>query len=164
MSTPEFEPVGARWEQVAAMQQVGATERIHVKSEAEAPGGLSEKLAALTVRRQVAIRRAFTRLHPLALGCALGTVAGLAVLGGTLLLVLRGGPRVGANLIALSSYFPGFRVDVPGALLGGVYGFAAGFLAGYAIAAFRNLALQIVLAYARWSAEWWRRRHMLDEI
>ena len=121
-------------------------------------------LAALTERRRSAIRRAFTRLHPLALGCGVGTVFGFAVLAGTLVLALRGGPQVGANLKSLSSYFPGFRVDVTGAFLGGAYGFAAGFLAGYALATFRNLALQIVLAYARWSAEWWRRRHMLDEI
>jgi hypothetical protein len=146
------------------MQQVGATERHVSKPSAPAPDELSEKLAALTRRRQLAIRRAFTRLHPVALGCGVGLVCGLGIVAGTLLLVYRGGPNVGANLKALSSYFPGFRVDVPGALLGGAYGFAAGFLAGYAIAAFRNLALQIVLAWARWSAERFRRRHMLDEI
>lgn len=129
-----------------------------------APDEAARKLAALTGRRREAIRRAFTRLHPLALGCGIGTVCGLAVLGGTLVLSLRGGENVGSNLKVLASYFPGFRVDVTGAFIGGAYAFAAGFLGGYAAAAFRNLALQIVLAWARWSAERWRRRHMLDEI
>jgi hypothetical protein len=146
------------------MQQVGATERQLPKTSASAPDELSDKLAALTRSRKTAIRRAFTRLHPIGLGCGIGAVCGLGIVAGTLLLVMRGGPNVGANLRALSSYFPGFRVDVPGALLGGAYGFATGFLAGYAIAVFRNLALQIVLAWARWSAERFRRRHMLDEI
>ena len=154
----------ASLELVAAMEQVGATERIHVRPQSSAEVEPSQKLAALAARRKLAIRRAFTRLNPLALGCGIGVVTGLALLAGTLVLALRGGTWVGANLNALSSYFPGFHVDVTGALLGGVYGFALGFLAGYAIAAFRNLALQIVLAYAVWSAEWWRRRHMLDEI
>ena len=134
---------------------------------APAPDALAQKaatLAALAERRRAAIRRAFTRLHPLAFGCGVGATLGLALVGGTLVLVARGGPDVRATLKSLSSYFPGFSVDVPGAFLGGLYGFAAGFLAGWAVAAFRNLALQIVLAYARWSAEWWRRRHLLDEI
>jgi hypothetical protein len=146
------------------MQHVGATER-RISVPPHVPAAeLSEKLAALTAARERAIRRAFTRLHPVALGCGMGLVCGLGLLVGTLLLVARGGPNVGANLRALSSYFPGFRVTVAGALLGGVYGCAAGFLAGYAVATFRNLALQIVLAWARWSAERFRRRHMLDEI
>jgi hypothetical protein len=139
-------------------------EQVTEKIRPPAADELAEKLAALAERRRDAIRRAFTRLHPLALGCGVGFVAGAVVLVGTLVLVARGGPNVGANLQALSSYFPGYQVTVPGAFVGGSLGFAVGFLSGYALAAFRNLALQIVLAYARWSAEWWRRRHMLDEI
>jgi len=140
------------------MEQV--TERIR----AGATDELAAKLAALAARRREAIRRAFTRLHPLALGCGVGAVAALGVTLATLVLVLRGGAMVGANLRALASYFPGYRVDVPGAFLGGAYAFAGGFLTGYALAAFRNLALHLVLAWSRWSAERWRRRHLLDEI
>jgi len=145
-------------EPARAMEQV--TEKIRPSVPDEAAG----KLAALARRRRDAIRRAFTRLHPLALGVALGAVLGASVMVGTLVLIGRGGPNVGANLQALSSYFPGYRVSVPGAFVGGAWAFAMGLLAGVSLAAFRNLALQIVLAYARWSAEWWRRRHMLDEI
>ncbi len=140
------------------MQQV--TERV---PGAEA-GALAERIAALAERRRDAIRRAFTRLHPVALGCGVGAVAALALLGGTLLLVMRGGLRVGANLQALTSYFPGYRVDVAGAFVGGAWGLAVGFVAGFGIAAFRNLALRVVLVHARRSADRWRRRHLLDEI
>jgi hypothetical protein len=155
MSPPEPDRIAPSMPQV--------TER----SQAPAQDELASKLAALAERRRDAIRRAFTRLHPLALGCGVGTVFGLEVLGGTLVLLLRGGQVAGDDLRtlrALSSYFPGFRADVPGALVGGAWAFAVGFVAGYAIAAFRNLALRIVLAYARFTAERWRRRHMLDEI
>ena len=125
---------------------------------------LAARVAALAERRRLAIRSAFTRLHPLALGCGVGVAFGLAVLAATLALRIENGPRIGANLLALASYFPGYSVDVPGAFVGGMYGFAAGFLVGYAIAGFRNLALRVVMGYARWSAERWRRRHLLDEI
>jgi hypothetical protein len=128
------------------------------------PPDLAQRLESLARRRSDAIRRAFTRLHALALGCGVGVTLGLGVLVATLLLFLRGGPKVGDNLKALSSYFPGYQVDVSGALVGGMYGFAAGFLLGYAVAAFRNLALHLVLGYARWSADRFRRRHLLDEI
>jgi hypothetical protein len=122
------------------------------------------RMQALEARRKTAIRSAFTRLHPLALGCGVGVTCGLGVLGATLLLVLQGGKRVGVNLQALANFFPGYRVDTTGAFVGAIYGFAAGFMLGYAIAAFRNLALRLVMGWARWSAERWRQRHLLDEV
>ena len=125
---------------------------------------IDARLAALAERRRAAIRSAFARLHPLALGCALGVVLGGVLLAATLVLRLRGGSRVGATLQTVASYFPGYSVDGAGAFVGGLYGFAAGFLAGYLVAAFRNLALGLVLAHARRSAERWRRRHLLDEV
>ena len=142
------------------MEQVQVIE----KTRPQAPDEASERLAALMQRRRDAIRRAFTRLHPLALGCAMGVTCGLAALGATLVLALRGGPEAGPLLKGLSSYFPGYRVDVVGSFVGGGWALAAGFVGGWAIAKFRNLALQIVLAWARFSADRWRRRHMLDEI
>jgi hypothetical protein len=125
---------------------------------------IAARLHRLAERRKEAIRRAFTRLHPLALGCATGVTAGLAVGAATLALRLRGGAEVGKNLKVLSSYFPGYSVDAAGALVGACYGFAAGFLFGWAAAAFRNLALRLVLGRLRASGERWRRRHLLDEI
>ncbi len=123
-----------------------------------------ERLERLAERRRDAIRRAFVRFHPLALGCGAGVATGLGVLLATLLLAFGGGKMVGANLKSLASYFPGYSVDGLGAFVGGLYGFAAGFLAGYAIASFRNLALRVVLTAMRASADRWRRRHLLDEV
>lgn len=125
---------------------------------------IGARLGELAERRKEAIRRTFLQLHALALGCAVGVTAGLAVGAATLLLWWRGGPKVGDNLKVLSSYFPGFSVDLAGAGVGAVYGFAAGFLGGFAVAAFRNVALRLVLARLRSSGERWRRRHLLDEI
>jgi len=124
----------------------------------------ARRLEALKERRREAIRRTFRQLHALALGCAIGATAGLAVALATLLLWWRGGPKVGENLKVLASYFPGYSVDLAGAMVGAVYGFAAGFLGGFAVAAFRNAALRVVLAWLRSSAERWRRRHLLDEV
>lgn len=125
---------------------------------------LATRVEELAERRKQAIRRAFTRLHALALGCGVGVTVGLAVAAATLVLWLQGGKFVGENLKVLASYFPGYRVDAAGAAVGGMYGFAAGFLAGYAIAAFRNLALRFVLVLLRSGGDRWRRRHLLDEI
>jgi hypothetical protein len=116
-------------------------------------GGSAEEaagreLAALAELRRAAIRRAFVRLDPLALGCGVGAVAGLAVLAATLLLSMRGA----------------LAVDPAGACVAGACAFATGFVAGFATAAFRNLALAIVLAWARVASDRWRRGHLLDEI
>jgi hypothetical protein len=124
----------------------------------------SQRLEELRERRRDAIRRTFLQLHSLALGCALGVTAGVGVGLSTLLLWWRGGPRVGENLKVLSSYFPGFSVDLVGAGVGAVYGFAAGCLGGFAVAAFRNAALRVVLRWLQSRAERWRRRHLLDEV
>jgi hypothetical protein len=126
------------------------------------------ELAALAQRRSAAIRRTFVRLDRLALGCGVGAVAGLAVLIATLVAVeggaLASDPFVGENLRGLAAFFPGYRPDVAGAFIGGAWGFATGFVAGFATAGFRNLALALVFAWARATGERWRRKHLLDEI
>ena len=71
---------------------------------------------------------------------------------------------MGKNLKVLSSYFPGFTVDAAGAAPAALYGFAAGFVAGFAVAAFRNAALRLVLGRLKSKSERWRRRHLLDEV
>jgi hypothetical protein len=121
-------------------------------------------LLAIEERRRAAIRRTFTRLDAVALGAAVGTVLGAAVFLATLVLALRGGDAVGPRLALLSHYFPGYEVSAPGALAGLLYGAGTGFLGGFLTAAFRNLALRIVLARAIWGAERSRRRHLLDEV
>ena len=83
------------------------------------------------------IRDAFARYDAVALGTAVGGVAGLTLFAATALLLLRGGEDVGANLSLLSHYLVGFDVSWSGALLGlgvvGAYGFGLGWLIAKAI-------------------------------
>jgi protoporphyrinogen oxidase len=82
-----------------------------------------------------AMRRAFARYDPNALGAAIGSVAGLGLFLATAFLLLRGGEVVGPNLSLLGNYFLGFEVSWPGAFLGlaeaGLLGGAAGFVLGH---------------------------------
>jgi uncharacterized membrane protein (Fun14 family) len=110
-------------------------------------GEADPRLAVLAEWRRAAIRRAFVRFDPLALGCGVGLLAGLCVLVATLHLVEFGAlsedPFVRESLKGLAAFFPGYHADLAGAWIGGAYAFAAGFVAGFATAAFRNLALAI---------------------
>jgi protoporphyrinogen oxidase len=78
------------------------------------------------------IRDAFARYDAVALGAAVGAVAGGTLFLATALLLLRGGANVGANLSLLGNYLFGFEMTWAGALAGllevGVYGFAFGWL------------------------------------
>jgi len=91
------------------------------------------------------LERALARLDALALGVAVGTVCGAGLCAATVILLLKGGSQVGANLSLLRQYFPGYRVTWRGALLGLGYGFLAGFVAGWAVAVVRNAGIAIYL-------------------
>jgi hypothetical protein len=79
-------------------------------------------------------RRALLRLRERAWMIATGLVCGVLLGAATLVLVVRGGPRVGAHLGLLSVYLPGYSVTVLGSVVGFVYAFfiggALGWLAG----------------------------------
>jgi hypothetical protein len=83
------------------------------------------------------LREAFARYDAVALGGAVGMVAGLGLLLATAALLLRGGEVVGPNLSLLSHYLYGFDASWRGAAMGaaeaGVAGFALGFLLGRSI-------------------------------
>ncbi len=85
--------------------------------------------------------RAFAKLDRRAFGVALGVVSGLVLFLATLVLVVKGGPRVGPHLALLVQYFPGYRVTAFGSLVGLVYGFVAGFVFGWSFAVVRNAVL-----------------------
>jgi len=126
--------------------------------------GHLERLAALESRRKTLIRRSFVRLHPGALGVAVGCVFALGLFLATVVLVVKGGRQTGVNLQVLNNYFPGYSVTLPGAFVGMGYAACTGLAFGFLLAWFRNLALSLVLKRARWQANRWRRRHLLDEI
>lgn len=87
-------------------------------------------------RRQV--RRAFERTSEQGWGLALGFLAALALFLATIVLVMKGGPDMGAHLGLLSVYLPGYSVSWPGAFIGAAYMFFLGYGAGRTIATIYN--------------------------
>lgn len=95
------------------------------------------------------VRAAFARLHPFALGTALGTVTGLGLWAATVLLLLKGGlpgEPVGPHLVLIAQFVPFYSVSAAGSLVGGLAGFLGGFLLGVALAAGWNLGHYLWLA------------------
>lgn len=92
-----------------------------------------------------ALRLLAARLHPVALGGALAIVCGGLLLTATNILVLKGGPQVGAHLGLLSQYLPGYDVSPAGSVLGMLYASAAGFALGWLAATLRNTLLSVYL-------------------
>ncbi len=84
------------------------------------------------------IRDAFARYDAVALGSALGAVAGAGLFLATVALLVQGGPNVGANLSLLGNYLPGFAVSWLGAALGSVEMGAVGFGFGWLLAKLIN--------------------------
>lgn len=70
------------------------------------------------------------RLHAKAWGISTGLLFGIALFVATIILVLKGGPDVGAHLGLLSVFFPGYSVTVAGAFIGFVYAFVLGYALG----------------------------------
>ena len=103
-------------------------------------------------------------LDPVALGVALGSVAGAWVFVMTMTLVIRGGENVGANLSLLSQYFIGYSATAPGAVIGLVYAALLGFAIGYAFALTRNLLVDAYLRYVRRRTEHEMLNDLLDRM
>jgi len=79
------------------------------------------------------LHREVARLDANAYGFVTGTLAGLGLMAATLILVVKGGPDVGATLGLLAHYFPGYTVTVGGAFVGLAYAFVVGYVAGYLV-------------------------------
>ena len=110
-----------------------------------------------------ALELAFAPLHKRAFGVAVGTVTGLAVFGLTVFhLIVR--PPEAANIGLLSEYFYGYSVTGPGALVGGLWGFFSGYVAGWFVAFCRNLFMGIMLFIGRTRTELEATRDFLDHI
>ena len=73
------------------------------------------------------------RLNAVVTGVVTGLLAGLAVFVTTNWLVLKGGRVVGPHLALLGQFFIGYRVTFVGSLVGFVWAFTVGFLAGAAV-------------------------------
>lgn len=107
---------------------------------------------------------AFARLHKTALGVAAGTVAGVGLWLLTVVLVLKGGYPVGPRLQLLGEFFPGYTVTFPGAFVGLLWGFLAGFLFGGAVALLHNFLIWAWLALIRSKAEMEQYGDFLDHM
>jgi hypothetical protein len=81
------------------------------------------------------------RVNRNVLGLTLGILFGFGLFLATNILVLKGGPHVGANLQLLDQFFPGYRVTFGGSFLGLIYGFAVGYVSGRIIATVYNLVV-----------------------
>ena len=87
------------------------------------------------------IRDAFARYDAVALGSALGAVAGLGLFAATAMLLLQGGENVGANLSLLGNYLLGFEMSWGGAFYGLVEAGALGFGFGWLLAKLINTVI-----------------------
>jgi len=104
-----------------------------------------------------------TPVHKLALGLAVGVVAGALVFLLTIFhTILR--PSDGPSLSLLSEYFYDYDVSFKGALIGGFWAAIAGFVAGWFLAFVRNFCLAIRLRYMSARAEIANTRDFLDHI
>jgi protoporphyrinogen oxidase len=88
-----------------------------------------------------AIREAYARYDPVALGVALGSVMATGLFLSTAVLLLKGGDGVGTNFSLLGNYFLGYDVSWSGALVGLVEGGIGGFLFGFLLAKAINVTI-----------------------
>ncbi len=108
--------------------------------------------------------QAFAPLHKVAMGLASGIVLGGLIFLMTAVLLLRGGEVIGPNLALLGQYFIGYTVTWPGAFVGLLWGFVAGFVLGWGFALVRNIVFWIWLALIKSRAEMERYGDFLDHM
>ncbi len=108
--------------------------------------------------------KAFAPLHKVAMGLASGIVLGGLIFLMTAVLLLRGGEVIGPNLALLGQYFIGYTVTWPGAFVGLLWGFVAGFVLGWGFALVRNIVFWTWLALIKSRAEMERYGDFLDHM
>ncbi|MEQ1762818.1 MAG: hypothetical protein ABL984_06670 [Pyrinomonadaceae bacterium] len=98
------------------------------------------------------IIQSLAKLDVLALGIAIGTLAGLTIFLATNFLLYKGQDgtdEIGPNLALLGQYFIGYEVSTRGSVMGLVYGFIFGFVFGSLIALLRNSVVGMYLHFLR---------------
>jgi hypothetical protein len=83
---------------------------------------------------EASLQRTIRSLNARAWGLSVGLVFGLGLLIATNVLVIKGGPNVGAHLGLLANYFPGYSVTFLGSIIGFIYAFVLGYGLGRLIA------------------------------
>ena len=92
----------------------------------------------LTPEEERALETALVRLNARAWGLGFGLLAGGGLFLATVVLVIRGGSAVGPHLGLLGVYLRGYEVTWPGAVIGLLYGFVLGYLAGWSVSVVYN--------------------------
>jgi hypothetical protein len=95
-----------------------------------------------TIYEQVEAERllevTLTRMNARVLGLTCGFLGAAGLFAATLVLLVKGGARVGEHLRLLRHFFPGFDVTWERLVLALPYGFLAGFVAGYLVSRLYN--------------------------
>lgn len=84
------------------------------------------------------LRARILRLNAVAQGIAFGFACAAVIFVATNWLVLKGGDVVGPHLSLLGQYMIGYEVSFVGSLIGAVYAFGGGFVAGLVVASIYN--------------------------
>ena len=113
---------------------------------------------------EAVLSQVFAKLNRRALGTAVGAVSGVMLALLTALLVGLGDSPAADFVGLLGQYFPGYTVSGPGILLGLLYGFGAGFAAGWTFALARNTAAFLYERLIRRRAEAVVLRDILDYV
>ena len=110
------------------------------------------------------IKAVFAELDAVALGSAVGLVAGLGLFLTTAALLLKGGVEVGKNLSLLGNYLPGFGASWGGAFIGMFEVAVGGFALGFLIATMSNWGVWAFAALTKRKAEAKESRDLLDRV
>lgn len=121
---------------------VNVEDEYHEEANAkESTGSAGDRLVPQRLEESHAarvLREAFARYDAVALGFALAIPAAIGLFAATAILLIKGGPTVGANLSLLSNYIVGFRVSWAGAFIGMVETGLLGFGFGWGMARLIN--------------------------
>ena len=106
---------------------------------------------------------AFAPIHKRHFGTAIGVAGALVVAGLTAIDVVTN--RAGTSpLWLLTQYFSGYQVSWRGILVGGLWAFFVGWVAGWFVAFCRNFALAATIFWVRTRANLQASRDFLDHI
>ena len=109
------------------------------------------------------VLRAFAPLNARALGLSLGIVAALAMSALTELSMLVDKDHK-FPLHLLRNYFPGYSVSALGILVGALWAFGVGFIAGWLMATVRNVVIGAWVLKAKMRADLEASQDVLDHI
>src|SRR5687767_2317449 len=92
----------------------------------------------MTAMDSTTVQASLMRLNARAWGISTGLLLGGGLFFATILLVIRGGPRVGQHLSLIGVFFPGYSVTWVGAFVGFIYAFVLGYGLGRIIGTVYN--------------------------